>query len=187
MLHAEVIAPSLRRIRLAARAGEIDAERERLAQSITKRVLATLSRYMAGATAQTRERVLLASIDEDEHTLGLQMVHDQLAAAGFRANLDTGLQPERICEVADCESADVVVLGSISDGVEDAVELALREFRASHPRYAVRARGPRRRRRTAARVRRPRGARTHRRLRRGGRRAARGNLRVARAIARFPG
>jgi methanogenic corrinoid protein MtbC1 len=142
VLHAEVIAPTLRRINLAVRAGEINSERELLANTIARRVLATLSRYMAGAMQPTRQRVLLASIGEDEHVLGLQMVHDQLAAVGFATSLVAGIEPGHICEAADRWSADVVVLGSISDGVEDTVELALREFRASHPHVPFVLAGP---------------------------------------------
>jgi hypothetical protein len=83
-LHAEVIGPSLRRISVQASSGEIDSDREQLALSIIRRVLATLSRYMTAAAQPTRQRVLLASVEGDTHMLGLQMVSDQLAAAGFR-------------------------------------------------------------------------------------------------------
>ena len=83
-LHGEVIAPALRRVGELWEAGEIDFEREQLATVITRRVLATLYRYMLGGTEPTRERVLLAGLEGDEHTLGLQMVHDQLAAAGYQ-------------------------------------------------------------------------------------------------------
>ena len=46
---------------------------------------------MTGGTEPTRERVLLAGVEGDEHTLGLQMVHDQLAAAGYQTIFDTDL------------------------------------------------------------------------------------------------
>ena len=59
-LHAEVIAPALRRIAILCQNGEIDIEREHRATGITRRVLATLYRYMIGGTEPTRERVLLA-------------------------------------------------------------------------------------------------------------------------------
>ena len=50
-------------------------------------------RYMTSGTEATRERVLVACVEGDRHELGLQMVHDQLAAAGFHAIFDTGLSP----------------------------------------------------------------------------------------------
>ena len=95
-LHAEVIGPALRRISVLAGAGEIDSEREHRATTITRRVLATLYRYMTGGTEPTRERVLLAGVEGDEHTLGLQMVHDQLAAAGFQTIFDTDLSAPQL-------------------------------------------------------------------------------------------
>ena len=142
VLHAEVIAPALRRISLAASGGEIDSERQRLAHTITRRVLATLSRYMTGAARQTRQTVLLVGLEGDPYGLGLQMVHDQLAAAGFRTTLAAGVSPERIGELADSAGADVLVLGAIGEDAEDAVELALREFHASHPHVPFVLAGP---------------------------------------------
>jgi hypothetical protein len=46
VLHGQVIAPAMRRIGQLKQAGEIDAEVEQRATSITRRVLATMNRYM---------------------------------------------------------------------------------------------------------------------------------------------
>ena len=110
-LHAEVIAPALHHIGELAEAGEIDVEREHLALGITRRVLATLYRYMLGGTEPTRERVLLAVLEGDPHTLGLQMVHDQLAAAGYQTTFDTGLSVEELLAEVESQSPALVVLG----------------------------------------------------------------------------
>jgi len=142
VLHAEVIGPTLRRLRRRAQDGEIDADRERLAHTIIKRVLATLRRYMTGATEPTRARVLLASLDGDSNTLGLQMVHDQLAAAGFRTSLRACVTLDGLGAEVDRESPEVLVMGTVSDGVEDAVERALRDIRAAHPHLRVVLAGP---------------------------------------------
>src|SRR6202453_2410835 len=48
-LHAEVIGPALRRINVLSEAGQIDADREHRATTITRRVLATLYRYMTSS------------------------------------------------------------------------------------------------------------------------------------------
>jgi methanogenic corrinoid protein MtbC1 len=132
-LHAEVIAPALRRISKLAEAGELDPGREPLARGITRRVLATLYRYMLGGTEATRERVLLVGVEGHEDTLGLQMVHDQLAAAGYRTIFDTDLSVERLPAAVDSQSPDLIVLGSSIAEAADAVELTLRDLRASHP------------------------------------------------------
>jgi methanogenic corrinoid protein MtbC1 len=141
-LHAEVIGPALRRISFLAEAGQIDAEREHRATTITRRVLATLYRYMTGSTEPTRERVLLAGVEGDEHTLGLQMVHDQLAAAGFHTIFDTDLSAQRLLEMIASQSPDLVVLGATEPMTSDAVELALRDLRSSRPDLPIVLGGP---------------------------------------------
>jgi HD-GYP domain-containing protein (c-di-GMP phosphodiesterase class II)/methylmalonyl-CoA mutase cobalamin-binding subunit len=132
-LHAEVIAPALRRIAILCQNGEIDIEREHRATGITRRVLATLYRYMIGGTEPTRERVLLAAVEGDAHPLGLQMVHDQLAAAGYQTVFETELSAERLRSMVESRSADVLVLGATAAGTAKDVELALRELRLHHP------------------------------------------------------
>ncbi len=141
-LHAEVIGPALRRINVLSEAGEIDADREHRATTITRRVLATLYRYMTGSTEPTRERVLLAGVEGDEHTLGLQMVHDQLAAAGFHTIFDTDLSAQRLLDMVDSQSPDVVVVGATVSADCESVELALRGLRSNHPDLPIVLGGP---------------------------------------------
>jgi HD-GYP domain-containing protein (c-di-GMP phosphodiesterase class II) len=142
MLHAEVIGPSLRRVSVLRASGQLDAEGEQLAMSIIKRVLATLGRYMTAATAPTRQRVLLASVEGDNHTLGLQMVGDQLAAAGFRTIFDTGVAPEGLLERVETEAPDVLVVGEVLPAFEGSVEIALRDLRSHHPEIPIVLGGP---------------------------------------------
>jgi HD-GYP domain-containing protein (c-di-GMP phosphodiesterase class II)/methylmalonyl-CoA mutase cobalamin-binding subunit len=132
-LHAEVIAPALRRIAVLCDSGEIDLEREHHATGITRRVLATLYRYMIGGTEPTRERVLVAGVEGDEHTLGLQMVHDQLAAAGYQTIFDTDLSGERLRSMVESRSPDLLVVGATASTTAKDVEVALRDLRVSHP------------------------------------------------------
>jgi methanogenic corrinoid protein MtbC1 len=133
-LHGEVIAPALRRIDELWEVGEIDVDREQLATSITRRVLASLYRYMLGPNAGARPgRVLLAAIDGDEHALELEMVRDQLAAAGYETMLDTSLSMDALKEAVETKSPDVVVLGATVVAAADAVKKAVSDLRASHP------------------------------------------------------
>jgi CheY-like chemotaxis protein len=141
-LHAEVIGPALRRISVLSGAGEIDAERERRASTITRRVLATLHRYMTSGTEATRERVLVAGMAGDEHILGLQMVHDQLDAAGYQTTFEPGLTADQLLAVVTGEAPDLLVLGATDpDGPEDA-DRALAELRAAHPHLPIVLSGP---------------------------------------------
>jgi methanogenic corrinoid protein MtbC1 len=132
-LHAEVIDPALRRIAVLSETGEIDGDREHRATTITRRVLATLYRYMLGSTEPTRERVLLAGVEGDQHTLGLQMVHDELAAAGYQTIFDTDLSPEQLLVMVESQSPDVLVLGATVPSGSGSVESVLRELREGHP------------------------------------------------------
>jgi methanogenic corrinoid protein MtbC1 len=136
-LHGEVIAPALRRIGEMGMVGEIDVDRANLATSITRRVLATLYRYMITPEKATRERVLLAGVEGDEHTLELQMVRDQLAAAGYQTILDTNLSVERLRAVVESEAPDLIVLGAPVVAAADAVKLAIDDLRATHPEIPI--------------------------------------------------
>ena len=141
-LHAEVIGPALRRLDVLSDSGELAAETEHRAATIVRRVLATLYRYMTGGTEPTRERVLLAAVQGDEHTLGLQMVHDQLAAAGYQTIFDTDLSGERLVETVESRSPALVVLGATVPGDSDSVEIALRDLRNAHPNIPIVLGGP---------------------------------------------
>jgi HD-GYP domain-containing protein (c-di-GMP phosphodiesterase class II)/methylmalonyl-CoA mutase cobalamin-binding subunit len=141
-LHAEVIGPALRRIDVLVETGEIDDEREHRAMTITRRVLATLYRYMTGNTEPTRERVLLAGIEGDEHTLGLQMVHDQLAAAGFHTIFDTDVSAQRLLEMVESQRPDLVLLGATEVETGESVAAALRALRSQHPTLPIVLGGP---------------------------------------------
>jgi HD-GYP domain-containing protein (c-di-GMP phosphodiesterase class II)/methanogenic corrinoid protein MtbC1 len=136
-LHGEVLAPALLRIRELRAAGEIDSDRERLAKVITRRVLATLYRYMIGNAEPTRERVLFAGMRGDEHALELQMMHDQIAAAGFATVLETELSSDGLAATAGAQTPDAIVLGA-TDG-EDAAAIArvLGELHAAHPQIPI--------------------------------------------------
>jgi methanogenic corrinoid protein MtbC1 len=117
--------------------GEMDEDRERHATTIIRRVLATLYRYMTGNTEPTRERVLLAGVEGDEHTLGLQMVHDQLAAAGYQTIFDTDLSADALAAMVESQSPALLVVGATEASRASAVGIALRDLRSSHPEIPI--------------------------------------------------
>ena len=119
----------------------MDSEREHLALAIARRVLATLYRYMLSATGPTRERVLLAVLAGDPHTLGLQMVHDQLAAAGYQTIFDTDLSVEQLLAKVDSQPPQLIVLGGTIDPAVAAVSRAVKDLRSTHPDIPIMLRG----------------------------------------------
>jgi methylmalonyl-CoA mutase cobalamin-binding subunit len=92
---------------------------------------------MAGNTEPTRERVLLAGVAGDEHALELQMMHDQIAAAGFRTELQTDLAVDRLVAAVGSEEPDVVVLGATDGGDAEAIKRAVAELHAEHPQIQI--------------------------------------------------
>jgi len=141
-LHAEVIAPALRRISVLSGTGEIDAEREQRAATIVRRVLATLYRYMTLGTEPSRERVLVAAVQGAEHKLGLQMVHDQLAAAGFSTIFEPELSSEQLLGLVESSNPDLLVLGATSPAHAESVEVALAGLAEAHPDLPIVLGGP---------------------------------------------
>ncbi len=140
-LHAEVIAPALHHIGELSEAGVMDVDHEHLALSITRRVLATLYRYMLGGTEPTRERVMLAVLQGDPHTLGMQMVHDQLAAAGYQTSFDADLSVEQLLAQVESQAPALVVLGATVATAVDDLERAVTELRTSRPDIPIILRG----------------------------------------------
>ncbi len=141
-LHAEVIAPAMRRIGDLWAAGEIDIETEHLATGITRRVLATLYRYMLRGAEPNREHVLLVGVEGDEHTLGLQMVHDQLAAAGFQTTLETDLSAERLTHLIESHSSQLIVLGAALPAARETLGQLVDGLRETHPDLPLLLGGP---------------------------------------------
>jgi methylmalonyl-CoA mutase cobalamin-binding subunit len=86
---------------------------------------------LAGSDA-SRERVLVAGIEGDEHPLELQMMHDQLSAAGYRTILDTHLEVGALAAAIESHSPDAVLLGAAAPGSEQELESAVRDLRAGH-------------------------------------------------------
>jgi methanogenic corrinoid protein MtbC1 len=147
-LHAEAIGPALREVNRLWEAGELDLDAERLAGGITRRILATMFRYMLGATEPTRERVLLAGVEDDERTLELQMINDQLAAAGYQTTLATDLSGERLAEVIEGQAPELIVLGATVSSAGPLLDRLVSSLRERHPDIPVllggaAARGPR--------------------------------------------
>lgn len=136
-LHEEVIGAAMRRIGELWEEGEIDTGVEHLATGISRRILATMHRYMLRGAEPDRERVLVVGLEEDDHTLALQMVHDQLAAAGFQTTIDTGVSAQRLDAVVKSQSPRVVVIGATYSALTPTVEEIVTQLGREHPAVGV--------------------------------------------------
>jgi methanogenic corrinoid protein MtbC1 len=136
-LHAGLIAPAMRTLDARRESGDIEEDIERRATAIARRILATVYRSMINGSEPSRERVLLAGVEGDWHTLGLQMAHDQLAAVGFRATLVSDLSPERLADTIDNQAPQVFILGGTSSAVAPSMQRLLEDVRRRYPTLPV--------------------------------------------------
>ncbi len=79
----DVITPAMRRIGECWEQGELTVADEHLATALSYRALLPLQEPLQIAPPRSRERVVLAAIAGQAHVLGLRMVADVLAGAGF--------------------------------------------------------------------------------------------------------
>jgi len=78
-----VIEPALVRIGELWETNAITVADEHLATAISQSVLIKLFDALSGSRARSRERVLLAAVEGQQHVLGLRMIADVLEGAGF--------------------------------------------------------------------------------------------------------
>ncbi len=78
-----VIEPAMTRIGELWEANAITVADEHLATAVSQAVLVKLFDRLTVARARTRERVLLAAVEGQQHVLGLRMIADVLEGAGF--------------------------------------------------------------------------------------------------------
>ena len=78
-----VIAPALVRIGELWAANAATVADEHLATAISQQVMVKLFDRLSVARARSRERILLAAIEGQHHTVGLRMIADVLEGAGF--------------------------------------------------------------------------------------------------------
>ena len=80
---AQVIAPAMRWIGDLWERGAIGVADEHLATAISDSALAHLYPRLQTAAPRSRERVLVSTVQNERHVLGLRMVADALEGAGF--------------------------------------------------------------------------------------------------------
>lgn len=136
-IHEEVIGAAIARLaHLRAHEG-LEPATERLALGISRRILATMHRYMLRGSDATREHVLVVGLEEEDATLALQMIHDQLSAAGYQTAIDSGVSSDRLELLIESHTPEVVVVVASAPPEGQATEALLRAIRSAHPHLRV--------------------------------------------------
>jgi MerR family transcriptional regulator, light-induced transcriptional regulator len=78
-----VITPAMYRIGERWERGEINVADEHLATAISNRVMGTVYESLVTEMPVSKERVLIAAVEGDQHVMGLRMVADVLEGAGY--------------------------------------------------------------------------------------------------------
>lgn len=132
-IHEEVIGAAIARIGEQRREGDVEPAAERLAIGISRRILATMHRYMLRGADPDRQRILIVGPQEEDPTLSLQMIHDQLSAAGYQTTIDNGVSSERLQTLIASHTPQVVLIGATERLDAGAATELVEALRSTHP------------------------------------------------------
>jgi methanogenic corrinoid protein MtbC1 len=141
VLYEQVIAPAMHEIGRLWEHGALTVADEHLATALTHRVLAALRRSeLIEQTLQTgsdKPRAILATVQGEQHALGLRMAADLLEDAGYQiAYLGADVPTEALLQAVRSLSPDLLGLSATmpasAQRLEDVIEL-VREERPQLP------------------------------------------------------
>src|ERR687893_147695 len=131
ILQNEVLAPSLRRVGDLWEDGSLTVADEHLATQITLRVLALEREAARVARGRRDDRVMLAAIEGEEHYVGLQMVSNLLASAGYEARfLGADVPIDSLATIVEKHQPRVFALTATMPESGELLPLAVDEVRS---------------------------------------------------------
>jgi HD domain len=136
-IHEVVIGAAISRISELRAEELVEPVIEQLATGISRRILGTMHRYMLRGADPCRERVLVVALTDEGPTLSLQMIHDQLSAAGYQTTIESAASWERIDTLIESHTPEVVVVGADVRFDGGDMEALLRDIRSAHPSLGV--------------------------------------------------
>lgn len=142
-LYQRVIAPAMHRVGELWEQGALTVADEHLATAITHRVLAALRPQLgpevedAGSEAE-RGRVMLATVEGEQHALGLRMAADVLEDAGFRTiYLGADVPTEALLQAISSLAPDLLGLGVTMRELAPRLQEVAGAVREAHPRLGL--------------------------------------------------
>lgn len=125
----DVVAPAMRDIGALWERNEITIADEHLATSLAGQLLADVSTRLVVAPAASRETILLATPEPEQHTIGLTMAHHVLRGAGFvTIDLGAGVPAPALAAAVERHRPGVIGLSStmpFTDALSVAATVAL--------------------------------------------------------------
>jgi methanogenic corrinoid protein MtbC1 len=137
-IFARVLAPAMYRIGDRWEAAEITTADEHLATAISNRVMGSVYEALSVEMPVSKERVLIAAVQGDQHVMGLRMIADVLDGAGYEtiylgANTPMDELPAAIAE----HRPSVVALGGTAPWSAPRLVETIHAIRAAAPTMAI--------------------------------------------------
>jgi methanogenic corrinoid protein MtbC1 len=142
-LYQRVIAPAMCEIGVLWEKGALTVADEHLATSLTHRVLAALRPPMkihadAERSDQAGKRAMLATVQGEQHALGLRMAADVLEDAGFQViYLGADVPTEALLQAVAALSPDLLALSVTMPELQPRLEEVTAAMRRQHPGVAL--------------------------------------------------
>jgi len=108
-----VLAPAMRRVGERWERAELTVADEHLATAISNRVVGSVYGSLAVAMPTSKERVMIAAVEGDQHVMGLRMIADVLEGSGYETSYlgaDTPL--DALLALIERHGPTVVALGA---------------------------------------------------------------------------
>ena len=137
-VQTSVIQPAMEWIGDLWAQGAISVAEEHLATAISHQMLLRLYESLQVAPLRSRERVVLAAVEGQQHVLGLRMVADLLEGAGFDVlYLGADVPTDSLARFAREQEPAIVGLGCSFAGSSAQLARAIIEVHEAHPRARI--------------------------------------------------
>lgn len=138
-----VIAPSMRRVGDLWAEGEISVADEHLATDITMRMVTLLRECLRVADRRSGHRVLLAGIEHERHTVGLEMAASVLTHGGYEVlTFGADVPVDALAAAVERHRPSLVGLSATLSGTAKLLPAAIYAIRAADPATGVLIGGP---------------------------------------------
>lgn len=143
VIHDAVLTPAMRRVGDLWARGELSIAEEHLATTITSRMVALLRETLRVAGRRPEHRILLAGVEQDRHTVGLEMAASVLSHGGYEVlSLGADVPVEALPVAVERHRPAVVGLSATLASTAKLVPAAIYAMRAVDPAIGVIIGGP---------------------------------------------
>lgn len=143
VIHDAVITPAMRRVGDLWSSGELTVADEHLATQITLRMVALLRESVRVAARRPEHRVLLAGLEQERHSVGLEMAASVLAHGSYEVlSLGGDLPVDALPAAVERHRPSLVGLSATLAGTARLIPAAIYAIRDVDPHVGIMIGGP---------------------------------------------